>query len=234
MKQINIHNEGFQKIVGGVGALLQIGFIVSDFAEPEEISFAPIFLVFALLFLASARFVFLGAIQAALFFALAGLQTIDSQNSFYGLGFAAIAVFIVFRRGWFVRNPVAKALFVSVTGVVLLVSPIAFSGKPPTSLVAAIICASIYTVLVFGLAKGRFLSSLSPKKRVLRLTDFKLTQREMKLVKARLAGRSVKELACDNGIAASTVGNALWSAYHKLGLEGMDELLVLGERYHLE
>jgi len=63
--------------------------------------------------------------------------------------------------------------------------------------VPAFISASIYTFLVFGLARSRFLSALAPKKPMFRLADYKLSKRESQVVKARLQGKTVKELAIE-------------------------------------
>jgi DNA-binding CsgD family transcriptional regulator len=234
MNEINIHNEGLQKALGGAGALLQVGLVIADLAEPEGSNLVPVYAVLGLLFLASCRFIFLGPIQAGLYFALTGVQTADSFNSFYGLGFAAIAAFILFRRGWFVRDSGKKAAWVSAVGAALLLLPIALSGKPLLAQAPALISAGMYATIVYGLARGKVLSALGPKKAILRLKEYKLTKRETQLVKQRLLGKSAKVIAYECGLASSTVRTALSLAYRKLGLACGDELRALAERYRVE
>jgi DNA-binding CsgD family transcriptional regulator len=234
MEKLRAHSEGFQKFVGIVGAALQLGLMITDYAEPDDVFFGPVYLVFALVLLASARFAFLGPAQAALFFAVSGMQTADTLNSFYGMGFAIVAALVVFRRGWFVHRSVVKAIAITAIGWAFLVLPIVFSGKTPFAQSPAIISALIYGVLVVCLARSRDISAFAPRKRLLRLAEYKLTAREIRIVKARLGGQSVKELATGFGLAESTVRNALSFAYRKLKLNGSEDLMALGERYQVE
>ncbi|MGA2545269.1 MAG: LuxR C-terminal-related transcriptional regulator [Rectinemataceae bacterium] len=233
MKEQKVHNEKVQSVFGRVGALLQVGFLIADYAEPDGIDFCPVYLAFTLLFLASAHFSSIG-LQAGLFFALAAQQTVASQNCFYGLAFAVVAVLIMFRGGWFLQKASGRAFTVAATGSVLLIVPIVVLNKSPIALVPVFICSAIYSILVFGLAKGRCLSALAPKKSILRLADYKLTMREIQIVKAHLLGKTIKEFAYENGLAESTVRNALSLSYHKLGISGGEELMALGERYLVE
>jgi DNA-binding CsgD family transcriptional regulator len=233
MKIKKVHNEKVQSVFGRMCALLQVGFLIADYAEPEGIDFCPVYLAFALLFLASAHFASQG-LQAGLFFAMAAQQTVTSQNCFYGLAFAVVAVLILFRGGWFLKKALGRAITSAATGSAVLIMPIVVLNKSPIALVLVFICVAIYSIIVFGLAKGRCLSALAPKKSILRLADYKLTRREIQIVKARLLGKTIKEFAYENGIAESTVRNALSLSYHKLGIPGGEELMALGERYLIE
>jgi DNA-binding CsgD family transcriptional regulator len=234
MKNMNTHNEGLQRGFGCIGVLIQVGLIVTDYAEPDDLFLSPIYFVFALLFMATALSAFFGPLQAALFFGLTAVETLSSLNSFYGLGFALAAVVILSRRGWFFRWPMIKAAIVAAVGCVSLIAPVAASDQSPINLVPAFISASIYTFLVFGLARSRFLSALAPKKPMFRLADYKLSKRESQVVKARLQGKTVKELAIENGLAVSTVRNTIANACHKLDIEGLEALITLGERFRVE
>ena len=234
MEKIKAHSEGFQIFVGLAGAALQLGLMISDYVEADDVFFGPIYLCFALALLLSARYAFLGPVQAALFFAVSGLQTVDTLNSFYGLGFAVVAALVLFRQGSFATRPTAKAVLLSAVGAGLFALPVLLIGKPGLGLAPAGISVGIYIFIVFGLAKGGEMSALAPRKMVLKLSDYKLSPREVGIVKARLGGRSVKELASDFGLAESTVRNAMSAAYHKLNVEGSEGLVALGERYRVE
>jgi DNA-binding CsgD family transcriptional regulator len=234
MKAVNNHNEGFQRGLGGAGILLQAGWMLSDFAEFELASPSPVHMAFALLFLATALFAALGVLQAALFFGLCALQTASSLDSLYGLGFAVVGAIILFRRGWFCRHPLKKALIVAAMGCAALLAPILASGPSPLALAPACVSASLFAILVACLAKGRVLSAFAPKKPVLKLASYHLNRRECQVIKARLLGKTVKELALENGLAVSTVRNALATGCHKLGIEGRESLMALGESFRVE
>jgi DNA-binding CsgD family transcriptional regulator len=68
----------------------------------------------------------------------------------------------------------------------------------------------------------------------LSLASFGLSPREREFALERIGGRSVKEIGSDHGVAASTVRNALSSAYRKLGITGSAELAALGATYKVE
>lgn len=234
MKKINNHNRGFQRGFGCVGVLLQAGLAITDYAEPDDLFLGPVYFAFAVLFLATALFSFLGPLQAALFFCLSAVETLSSQNCVYGIGFAAVAAIILFRRGWFFRKAMVKGSIVLGLGSAFLILPILVSKKPPIALAPAFISAAIYSVLVIALARGRFLSALAPMKPSLRLASFKLNMRETQAVKGRMQGKTVKEIAYESGKAESTIRNALSTACRKLEIQGREDLLALGERYRVE
>jgi len=234
MKSRNKHNEGFQRGFGLIGIMIQAGLAITDCAEPDELFLSPVYLAFALLFLATAFFSFLGPLQAGLFYGLAAVETVATLNCFYGLGFAAVGVIILFRRGWFFRNAMIKAPILAGIGFAFLVLPVAASRKPAIALVPALISAAVYSILVYGLAKGRFLSALAPKKPVLKLSRYGLNRREEQVVRGRILGKTVKELASENGVAVSTIRNAISSACRKLGIEGREALAAMGERFRVE
>jgi DNA-binding CsgD family transcriptional regulator len=227
-------DAGLRKGFGLVGVLIQAGMAIADLAEPDELSSSPVHVLFALLFLATALVSFLGALQAALFFGLSAVETVSSLDSIYGLGFAAVGAIILFRRGCFVRRPMAKAPVVAGLGCAILALPILFSRKPAVSLAPALVSAAVFASLVFGLAGGRLLSAFAPAKPILSLADYRLGRRERQVVKARIQGKTVKEIAAENGLAVSTVRNALSTACRKLGIEGREALAALGERYRVE
>jgi DNA-binding CsgD family transcriptional regulator len=219
-----------------------LGFASSESVEPSEalcflfdesavVPLASVYLLFSVLFLASAILVSLGAVQVGFFFLLSALQATRSGARLYGLGFAIVAAILLLRRGWFFRRPKVKAVLVAGMGCGTLLGPIFMSGQGIRSLVPALIGAFVFVIIVLGLARGRFLSALAPKKGVLRLADFHLTAREISFVKSRIGGKSPKDIALECDVATSTVRNGLSMAYRKLEISGADELLAIGERY---
>lgn len=235
MKEINIHNKNFQRGFGYIGVLLQVGLTVSDYAEPDGISLSPVYFGVAFLFWATAVFASLGPLQAALFYGMSAIETVSSENCIDGLAFAAVAAIILFRRGWFFRKALIKSIIVLGVGWIFIVVPV-FAIHKPFALVSAIISAATYSVLVIGLAKGRFLSALAqkPQKPSLVLASYHLTKSEIMAVKNRMQGKSVKEIAYEHGKAESTIRNALANACRKLQIGGREDLLALAERFRIE
>ena len=231
--------------MGYIASLTMLGLAGSESVEPSESillmldgpvfdSLSFVYLIFALCFLASAVFVSLGGIQAGLLFLLSALQSTLSSARLHGLGFALVAAVIILRRGWFYHRPMAKAVLVSGIGCLALIGPIFASARSFRALVPALIGASVFVIFVFGLARGRVLAACAPKKRVLRLADYKLTPRQCLVVRLRLSGKSAKEIGIENNISLSTVRNALSLAYGKLGIENCNALMAMGERYTVE
>jgi DNA-binding NarL/FixJ family response regulator len=72
------------------------------------------------------------------------------------------------------------------------------------------------------------------KKETLKLADFGLSNRECEFVLAYLSGKSMKQIASDNGVRSSTVRNTFSNAYAKLGIIDSHELRALGERFNVE
>jgi DNA-binding CsgD family transcriptional regulator len=68
----------------------------------------------------------------------------------------------------------------------------------------------------------------------LKLDEFKLSEREREFVLECLSGKAMKEIAIDHGLSGSTVRNIFSSAYRKLGISGLKELVALGARYKIE
>jgi DNA-binding CsgD family transcriptional regulator len=245
MKKLSTHNRDSRRVIGFVGSLTTLGFASSEYSESgavfqffadegPDIPVLSIYLLFAALFLISAIFVSIGDIQAGLFFFLSALQSSQTATRHFGLGFSVVAAIILLRRGWFFHMPVLKTSITLAIGVLALVGPLLASGEGVRALPSVLIWTGVFVVIVVGLARSRYFSALAPKKRVLKLSDFHLTNREKIIVKMRIAGKSAKEIARENDVAPSTVRNVLSLSYHKLGINGGEDLMAMGERYTVE
>ena len=242
MKKLSTHNRDSQRVVGFVGSLATLGFASSEYSESgavfrffmdegQDIPVLSIYLLFAALFLISAIFVSISDIQVGLFFFLSALQSSQAATRHFGLGFSVVAAILLLRRGWFFHMPILKTSITLAIGALALVGPLFASGGGLRALPSALIWTGAFAVIVVGLARSRYLSALAPKKRVLKLSDFHLTNREKTVVKMRIAGKSAKEIACESEVAPSTVRNLLSLSYHKLGINGGEDLMAMGERY---
>lgn len=83
-------------------------------------------------------------------------------------------------------------------------------------------------------ASGLLAGALPSRGETLSLESFRLTPKERTYALEYLAGKRIKEIASDHGVASSTVRNALSLAYKKLGISDSAELLALGAYYRIE
>jgi DNA-binding CsgD family transcriptional regulator len=245
MKELSTHNRESRRTVGFVGSFTMLGFASSEHHESggllqfffDEGSVLPddkvVYLAFAAFFLVTALIVSLGFMQALLFFLLSAIQCGQKATGNFGLGFALIASMLLFRQGWFLRRPAMKAVIASAIGGFALLGPL-FAPGGRGVMPSNLIWFGVYVIIVIGLARNRYFSALGPKKRLLRLSDFKLTKRERQVVKMRITGMSIKEISFEIDIAASTVYNLLSIAYRKLGIENGEDLMTMSERYTVE
>jgi DNA-binding CsgD family transcriptional regulator len=234
MKDINVHNKKLHRYLGITCVLLVACLALSPrgYPSPQRGSAAFLFAIYgtlALTFLSSAIFANLGGLQAPMLFALAGIESMSGVDSIDGLGYDFAAALVLLRRGWFIRRPVATGAVIAVLGCIALLSPfvLGFASAP----LSAAFAVAAYGFFVACLARGKTLAAWAPKKRVFRLEDYHLNKRELEVVRLRILGLSVKEIAATEGIALSTVRNKLSIAYRKLGLANMEDLMALGERY---
>jgi DNA-binding CsgD family transcriptional regulator len=233
MSKVNIRNPGLRFMLGIIGALLQGGLAILDHLDSEPDIFIPFYLGIALLFLASSVIACLVPIQAGLFFILSGLVTVSTLNSLFGLCFALAASLVLFRIGAFLRWPWIKAAILVPIGSLVLIYPIVTSDMPPLSYAEAAIAAVIYSTVIIALARGRVLSAFGPKKPVLRLSDYDLTDTEELVIVGRLKGKDVKQIAYEANLSASTVRNALAKACRKLHLPDRESIGAMAERYRI-
>jgi DNA-binding CsgD family transcriptional regulator len=242
---MSARNRDSQRAVGYIASLTMLGFACSDYPEPggmlllafdeaPALPYSVAYLAFAALFLGSAAFVALRAIQAPLFYLLSAIQSSQEFTRHFGLGFAIVAAMLLLRRGWFLRKPIAKAAIVSAVGMATILGPLFAREGCLGGLPSALLWAAAYAIVAVGLAQGRYLPALGPRKRLLRLADFKLTKRQRQVVMMRIAGKSAKEIARETDTAISTVRNVLSTSYRKLGVEKGEGLLAMGERYTVE
>ena len=234
MEQANRHLK-FQQALGIASTLVVVG-MAGTAAEAEEFLDFPLerlTIIVALgciggVFLASAFWLRLGPAQPILLFLLAAFGAWRGFDSLDGLGFDLAAAVTLTRQGWFCRFPLARGAIAAIVGAAMIILPAYARGS---GALAPVCLTAVYVGATLALARGRLLAAWTPKKRQLRLTDYKLSPREREIVRLRLCGNTVKEIAYDRGLAESTVRNKLSYAYRKLGLECAEDLAALGERF---
>jgi DNA-binding CsgD family transcriptional regulator len=133
------------------------------------------------------------------------------------------------------RVPVFRAIagIAAATAIVFLLVEEDFDAFEPATIANALAALLVLaSVLVPTPPAGGPFSM--PRGEVLRLESFGLTRREREYALDYIAGKQIKEIACDRGVGASTVRTALSLAYKKLGISSGAELRVLGAYYHVE
>jgi DNA-binding CsgD family transcriptional regulator len=182
-----------------------------------------IYLGFALLSLASALFLSLCFLPPALLIATTALWSSEPGSSFSGLGFA-VAAFLL-------REPRRKALLLGSAASIAMIAPAILSGRPAVHFVSTLAGVALFWLLIWASLKGKIFAPLSPTPCRFSLKKYNLSERERQFALALIGGKSVKEMASANGLAASTVRNTLSCAYAKLGIKNAVELAVLGARF---
>jgi DNA-binding CsgD family transcriptional regulator len=245
MKELSSRNWGSQKTLGYVGSLTMIGLACSEqsdsggflalfFDEGAAAQLSLVYFAIAGIFLATALFTSLGFIQIGFFFLLSFIQSFARATRPLGLAFSILASLILLRRGWFFRRRALKAALLAAIGSAALLSPQLLLGESLRDMIPALIWTGAFLVIVVSLAQNRLFSALAPKKHVLRLVEYKLTNRQRQVVKLRISGLSNKQISLKCDISMSTVHNALSNSYRKLGINRDEDLIAMGERYTVE
>jgi DNA-binding CsgD family transcriptional regulator len=190
-----------------------------------------IYLGFALLSLASALFLSLCFLPPALLIATTALWSSEPGSSFSGLGFAVAAFLLLLRMGFLLREPRRKALLLGSAASIAMIAPAILSGRPAVHFVSTLAGVALFWLLIWASLKGKIFAPLSPTPCRFSLKKYNLSERERQFALALIGGKSVKEMASANGLAASTVRNTLSCAYAKLGIKNAVELAVLGARF---
>jgi DNA-binding CsgD family transcriptional regulator len=126
----------------------------------------------------------------------------------------------------------AIAAAMVVMGVIVDEGGLSFRAR---TLVNASICSMLVASAAIALhrVKARFTPRYADRE-PLRLSSFGLSERERTSVLGIIAGKSMKELAIEQGVAPTTVRCALRVAYKKLHVSGYAELYALGTKYYVE
>jgi DNA-binding CsgD family transcriptional regulator len=205
--------------------------LAAALAEPLTL----VYLAGILIFLSSAFFRFLGAVQAFLLLLSSCVLGLLGAKPFLCLVFSGGAVLVLARRGFFARHAALKAGCLGGAFMVASIMPLLLAGMRPGRLVAAGLASAANALALAALASERWRTILiHGRKEVLRLGASALTAKELELVREFLSGSSMKELSRRHNLAFSTVRNFFSSVYAKLGISGSAELLALRERYSID
>jgi DNA-binding CsgD family transcriptional regulator len=189
--------------------------------------------VVALLFFLSALRSWASWIQPAIFLVIAPYSISTDSTSFYGLGFFAIGLILLYRLGFYDTKRILKMTLSFAYFALSEAAAIVVNGENPVYAVAAVFFMAAFLITVYLAFQEKLAVYLKEPKRELSLKEKGLATTERAYTLAFASGRSTKEVAFDYGVSESTVRNTLARAYKKLGVDDKSGLSALAERYKL-
>jgi len=191
----------------------------------------PLFLIGGI-FLLSAFISKLGFLQPVLFLLMVPLGFGDNLESFYGLGFFAVAVLILRQMNFFNHR---RTLKLSILLGYLYVVELYFALKSShfTKSLYPVFFMTIFLLFLFIMFREQIVIYLKEPKARLSLRERGLSAAERSYVLELSKGKTLKEVAFDYEVSESTVRNTLARAYKKLGVEDKTELVALAAKCDL-
>ncbi len=172
-------------------------------------------------------------IQPLVFLTLTAVNVLNTRDSFYGLGFYAIAMLLLIKLGFFDKRRLPRILIclaylmaVELASVIKNKEPIAVSILPVFFIVA-------FFTFILMTFRDRILVFLKEPKPLLSLEGKGLSAAERTYVRAVIDGKEVKQAAFESGVSESTVRNTLARAYKKLEVANRSGLLALAQKFEI-
>ncbi|HSV55629.1 MAG TPA: LuxR C-terminal-related transcriptional regulator [Magnetospirillaceae bacterium] len=187
--------------------------------------------VVALLFWASTLSRQLFFLQPFIFLIIAPVNFLESQDSFYGLGFFVLAVLLFFKLGFLDRYRVPKlvGLLVYLYGWELFAAVV--SGRDVEVTIPPVFFVTVFLAFLYILYNEQIIVYLKEPKPILDLRSKGLAASEISYILAMNKGMSPKEIAAEFEVSDSTVRNTLARSYRKLGVKDKAELSSLLARH---
>jgi DNA-binding CsgD family transcriptional regulator len=200
---------------------LSILSIFSDFR-----SVLSLLLLSAILF-ATAFIEPLAWLQPVIFLILVPVPLMNSTDSFFGLGFFAVAVLLLFKLGFYDRHRIAKATasVVYILAVEVIVALI-HGEQIYMGLMPAIFIVGFLFFLFITFRDKLFIYLKEPKPK-LSLSEKGLSDAEQLYIAAIAMGKSSKEISIEAGVSESTVRNTLSRAYKKFDVSSRGAFLAM-------
>lgn len=171
--------------------------------------------------------------QPIIMFVLTPLPLMGSHDSFYGLGFFAVGVIVLFRLGFYDRHRVVKLissmayLFACEIFAVLRTGDSIYYALTPLFFMT---CFLLFFVLTFQEKLSIYLREPKP---LFSLKGRGLSAAECIYVKAVALGKMPKEIAFECNVSESTVRNSLSRSYRKLSIDDKSAIMTLAEKYDI-
>jgi DNA-binding CsgD family transcriptional regulator len=187
----------------------------------------------AILFFLSSRRSELSWIQPVLFLVITPYTISTDTTSFYGLGFFAMALILLYRLGFYNKRRIPKLILSFAYFALSEAAGAVINGQKVVYALAAIFFMVAFIIFAYLAFEEKLAVFLKEPKRELSLKEKGLATTERAYTLAFASGRSTKEVAFDFGVSESTVRNTLARSYKKLGVDDKAGLSALAERYRL-
>lgn len=154
-------------------------------------------------------------------------------SSMFGLGAFIAAEILLYRLGFFGRHKLLKFL---VTIAYFFTSEICIGqiyGTAALPIVITILYMTGFLAFLMIVYGGKWVVYLKMPKPPLSLSTKNLTRKEIEYLKALLGGRSLKEIAIDDGVTESTVRNTMARVYRKFDVHDKSALMTKCENYSI-
>jgi DNA-binding CsgD family transcriptional regulator len=184
------------------------------------------------LMLLSAYIPFLAWVQPIIFLSLTPFPLMtEGPNSFFGLGFFAIGILLLFKLDFFDKHRAVKlsGCVVYLTAIEVfenlrLGSQLYFALTPVLFILA-------FLVFLYLTFRDKIFVYLKEPKPKFSLESKGLSEAEVAYVLHILAGKSIKDASFEFGVSESTVRNTLARSYKKLGVANKPGLFALVQKF---
>jgi DNA-binding CsgD family transcriptional regulator len=172
-------------------------------------------------------------IQPVIFLIITPYSISTDVTSFFGLGFFAHALILLYRLGFYKKRRVLRLILSFAYFALSEIGVAVFTGQKLVYAVGAIFFMMVFSFFAYLVFEEKLAVFLKEPKRELSLKEKGLAATERAYTLAFASGRSTKEVAYDFGVSESTVRNTLARSYKKLGVDDKAGLSALAERYRL-
>lgn len=172
-------------------------------------------------------------LQPAIFLVVVPIPILSNPESFYGLGFFAVAVLLLFKLDFYKVHGVLKTIGSIVYIVVLEVCSSLISKKDMYTGLMAVIFIIGFLFFLYLTYRERIVVYLKEPKAKLSLDEKGLSEAEQNYIRAMAKGKNVKEISFHFGVSESTVRNTLSRAYKKLAINSKSGLATIVEKYEI-
>jgi DNA-binding CsgD family transcriptional regulator len=234
--------------VGRLGSVLFAGLTIEEvvgFGEAEAPAgidplgavLASVYLVAALILLASSRYAQLRSLQPAVLLAMVPVQALSGSGPLVALGFGVVGVYLLERFGYFRSLEAFKTRAILLGLGVSEALSILVAEKPLRMVFPALACCAVVCFVVWIAATSRPHAAAEPRREASShegpsrespsLEGRGLSWREHEFAVAALEGVSMKDIACRFGVKHSTVRNTFAAVYRKLGVAKLSDFMRL-------
>jgi DNA-binding CsgD family transcriptional regulator len=206
---------------------------IDDWSLLESLKRSAITYVVSLLFFISAFRSATAWIQPIVFLVITPYSIITDTTSFFGLGFFADALILLYRLGFYNKRRILKVILSFSYFALCEAAAVILTGQKAVWAIGAVFFMLVFAIFVYLVFEEKLAVFLKEPKRELSLKEKGLAATERAYTLAFASGRSTKEVAFDFGVSESTVRNTLARSYKKLGVDDKSGLSALAERYRL-